>query len=485
MKNRLIISLILLLSVVWPFSHLHGQPENLLRITALRISPSDDTATISWSTNLSTTGHFEFGLTNGFGNWLDDNLSGVYHETTLAGLLPKETYYFRLTARTLDGQEVKSDVYNFETLEEDDHKAPIVSDVHTSFITGNTATFVWETDEASDSCVYLGGSIDKLDTKRCHGTRLKIHDLTVTNLKRNTFYYYRISSKDRANNIQYSVNYNFITNFDDDRDIPELVIYEISPFNRRSGENTNEVVVAFNTNRPVEGSLRYGEKPNSYNQRVYLPAPRQTYTEVVLSDLKENQTYYYRLELKDVLNKRLNTPEFSFKTLPSTVLTTLPTQEPFNFSDPRQDFDHDGLTNSQEQEYGTDPLKTDTDGDGYIDGVEVFHGYNPKGPGRLGTVVAEKVAATSGFAYGQERLKSLTTERNLALDLKQKLEQYFKTAIPKSNQHWFTLVNAYIYGGYPIEAIAKAIEYGGKTVHPTIPWSSWKNSADYQNYINK
>jgi len=70
------------------------------------------------------------------------------------------------------------------------------------------------------------------------------------------------------------------------------------------------------------------------------------------------------------------------------------------------DTDHDGLTDEEEEMYGTNPKKIDTDddaltdrdevkvfktdpnnpdtdGDGYIDGEEIRAGFDPKGPGRL------------------------------------------------------------------------------------------------------
>jgi hypothetical protein len=70
------------------------------------------------------------------------------------------------------------------------------------------------------------------------------------------------------------------------------------------------------------------------------------------------------------------------------------------------DSDHDGLTDAQEAQLGTDPnnpdtdgdglldgeevniyhtnpLNPDTDGDGFSDGTEVKNGYNPNGPGKL------------------------------------------------------------------------------------------------------
>lgn len=48
------------------------------------------------------------------------------------------------------------------------------------------------------------------------------------------------------------------------------------------------------------------------------------------------------------------------------------------------DTDEDGLTDSQEISiYKTDPLKADTDGDTFSDGHEVRRGENPNGVGKI------------------------------------------------------------------------------------------------------
>jgi hypothetical protein len=46
------------------------------------------------------------------------------------------------------------------------------------------------------------------------------------------------------------------------------------------------------------------------------------------------------------------------------------------------DDDHDGLSNRDETQWGTDPQKADTDSDGFLDGEEVISGHDPrkKGP---------------------------------------------------------------------------------------------------------
>jgi hypothetical protein len=64
-----------------------------------------------------------------------------------------------------------------------------------------------------------------------------------------------------------------------------------------------------------------------------------------------------------------------------------PTNEPFpQASASGKDTDSDGLTDVEETVvYSTNPRLPDTDGDGFLDGNEVFHRYNPNGtaPGTL------------------------------------------------------------------------------------------------------
>ena len=48
---------------------------------------------------------------------------------------------------------------------------------------------------------------------------------------------------------------------------------------------------------------------------------------------------------------------------------------------PDNDIDQDGLSDALERYYGTDPNNPDTDGDGFLDGIEVTNGYNPLGTG--------------------------------------------------------------------------------------------------------
>lgn len=69
----------------------------------------------------------------------------------------------------------------------------------------------------------------------------------------------------------------------------------------------------------------------------------------------------------------------------------LDTEEAEYNTDPlKVDTDLDGLTDRQEvRVHMTDPLAKDTDKDGFTDGEEVRNFYNPNGPGKLLDVVDE------------------------------------------------------------------------------------------------
>ncbi len=79
------------------------------------------------------------------------------------------------------------------------------------------------------------------------------------------------------------------------------------------------------------------------------------------------------------------------------------------------DSDNDGLTDIEEEKIGTDFMKVDSDNDGYSDYAEINTGYNPLGPGKIGSFLkkeeckfceAEKARDINGCkSLDDERLK--------------------------------------------------------------------------------
>lgn len=83
---------------------------------------------------------------------------------------------------------------------------------------------------------------------------------------------------------------------------------------------------------------------------------------------------------------------------------------------PGVDSDSDGLTDVEETlVYGTDPRLPDTDGDGFLDGNEVFHHYNPNGTAPadlLGAKLAQVLEAPTYSLLYPTKWSLLPSDKN-------------------------------------------------------------------------
>jgi Bacterial TSP3 repeat len=91
------------------------------------------------------------------------------------------------------------------------------------------------------------------------------------------------------------------------------------------------------------------------------------------------------------------------KVADSDSTATKPNEANNTKSDANEDLDGDGLTNKQEQDLGTDPLKVDTDGDGISDKDEVDNGSDPVDP-------AKKPVDTDNDGLSDAKEKELGTD---------------------------------------------------------------------------
>lgn len=103
---------------------------------------------------------------------------------------------------------------------------------------------------------------------------------------------------------------------------------------------------------------------------------------------------------------------------------------------PGTDTDSDGLTDTEETiVYGTNPNLPDSDGDGFLDGNETFHGYNPSGtaPGTLVLANLAQILSVQDFELlypskwtalpaqsGDGSVVSASTGENVTITLMQK-----------------------------------------------------------------
>ncbi|MBU1202548.1 fibronectin type III domain-containing protein [Patescibacteria group bacterium] len=431
----------------------------------------NNTAQLSWRTNQATRSIVYFGENpDDLQYRLIYNNYDYQHKVTLTGLESKTTYYYKIKSTAKDGISNQTFLLNFETGKIKDTTEPKILSSQLIQVTSDAAAFAWTANEEVKSVIYYGIGENNFNKSKKVNSYINDNALTITGLKAYTRYSAKIKITDRGGNYYYSKVFTFTTGGDINKNTA-LSIYNIEPISYGSPLiSSRQVTIKFKTNIATKSYIKIGTQSKKYGKDIpSTTSHRQTTHEITLKDLKPNTTYYYVITTKnDIYGHSKSTTEYQFITLPEQSPEVL--GEKINST--KVDSDRDGLIDSYEVAIGTDPLNYDTDGDGYNDGTEIKNGYNPKGPGHWIKLI-----------YGKER-SSLGYEQNKAVELKNVLEQRIgKFYISKQN--WFTIVNAYVYGGYPVEAISQSIKWSGKTVHPTIPWSLWKNSPDYQNYINK
>lgn len=89
------------------------------------------------------------------------------------------------------------------------------------------------------------------------------------------------------------------------------------------------------------------------------------------------------------------------------------------------DSDQDGLTDSEEKLYGTNPQNPDSDEDSYSDGAEVRSGYNPLKPAPGDKIVSESYPDSTQVAGVENNSENPT---NLTEQVAQKISQMTKDA---------------------------------------------------------
>jgi len=93
-----------------------------------------------------------------------------------------------------------------------------------------------------------------------------------------------------------------------------------------------------------------------------------------------------------------------------------------------QDPDKDGLPNYLEYVYGTNPLKADTDGDGFSDKQEITNGYDPDAPGEAKPaveVMISKINVDVPMVWSKSE-----NEKDMLTDLANGVSHFAKTASP-------------------------------------------------------
>ncbi|HDQ23022.1 MAG TPA: hypothetical protein ENN28_03570 [Candidatus Uhrbacteria bacterium] len=115
-------------------------------------------------------------------------------------------------------------------------------------------------------------------------------------------------------------------------------------------------------------------QPSEVNTNRNLNQVRADVNENINADINENINAVFEEDMEPDIIEDININENS------NVNTNLnvPLPAPALTYTSSTDSDRDGLTDVEEELYGTEKNRPDTDGDGFLDGEELIGGYNPK-----------------------------------------------------------------------------------------------------------
>ena len=287
-------------------------------------SVNTQSAKISWETDeISDSlveyidindGNFDDALGVGVASMLDNENNLGKHEVILTGLLPNQTYYFRVKSTDPNSNTavgvLGSEGYSFTTI-----TGPIISSVNVSEIANNQAMISWETDVPSDSYVfYTVNPGPSFDYQAGLVESVTDHSVILNNLTKGTTYYFYVKSgvSEDRNIIEGQMNYfSFTTTADN---IIPIIFFD--PDVNIRNLNDNSVQISWTTSKQTNSQIEYGFDDNYGNSLV-----NSNYNINHVYDLNgliKGTTYYVRLNNIDANGNRASEQVFTFITTDTT-----------------------------------------------------------------------------------------------------------------------------------------------------------------------
>lgn len=192
--------------------------ENNLTLNNIQVATTTTIATISWTTNATSTSQIEYATTTlaTATNILtkSDNALVTSHSLILGDLAPATVYYYRLTSVSAENKKAASGEKTLTTAAVVDATAPIISSI-VVVPAATTATISWTTNEISTSLTEyatttLASTTNKLSVSNT--ALVTAHQLSLIDLTASTTYYYILKSTDASSNTATTSETTFTTN---------------------------------------------------------------------------------------------------------------------------------------------------------------------------------------------------------------------------------------------------------------------------------
>jgi phosphodiesterase/alkaline phosphatase D-like protein len=288
-----------------------------------------NSAVIVWETDEPASSMLQYGLSKaewgGFDHSKVNTDMRTDHSVTITGLSATTQYFFMVGAMDATGNgpgknenpSNPSLVDSFWTTGIGDETPPDISGIEVVYATDATALIQWETDEPGNSMVQYDLSSRTWDQYEYSSNDSEVvtsHRLTLTNLKPDTTYYFRISSTDTSGNgpgtdsdlSNPSEELTFQTAAEPDVNAPQISEVKIV-----MGDDGQSVVVEWVTDEPGNSQVAYGPTSGEWDSYAsYENNPELTREHsVTLTNLETDILYYIRVSSMDASGNNLETLE--------------------------------------------------------------------------------------------------------------------------------------------------------------------------------
>jgi hypothetical protein len=217
-------------------------------------------------------------------------------------------YHLRVSATDTDGNVTVSDDYTFDVPD-----LPLISNVAISAIGDNGAIVKWDTNVPSDSNVDF---VANNTGSQGDATQTLSHQVKLIGLDSNATYSFKARSIDQFGNIATSDALSFTTTVD--TQAPKISNQKSEVSSTGSGDSIKyQLIVSWDTDEPATSKVDYaagmgGNYDSSSKEDLSL---NMTHV-VIISDLKPNSLYHYRITSKDKAGNTANSDDSTVTTPP-------------------------------------------------------------------------------------------------------------------------------------------------------------------------
>lgn len=294
---------------------------------------TSSSARVSWSVNESSTHFVKYGTSPSYGFTKSMTGSSTSAVVDLIGLPSNSVIYYQPVSTDLAGNPANGTPGSFKTSvvttpppdpedppppppPAEDTTAPVVSSVQVD-ASYNQASVTWATNEPGNSVVQYGVT-NAYGSEVRNESLVLSHSLSIPGLQPNKIYYYRVKSKDAADNVGVGDNLSFITDPAPDETPPV-------PSNIQATVAANYADIFWDVNEASNCAIEYGETASYGFTNTKAPLVSTCILSII--GLEPGKTYHYRTKNTDISG---NTGYSSDQTLttpsvePGTVLRTKP-----------------------------------------------------------------------------------------------------------------------------------------------------------------